>query len=143
MFGISRRRSVDRGAEGQRGERVERVVPAGGQPALTRSGMVGESDSGESRRFGSHAEPGQAGLRQELGIVRVGDQRVGDPEFHSGRLAPESGRIVRPGRTSGTSGDRLSGATKPIGPGQPDGDAKGSSRKLGTASSGIQSAFDG
>jgi hypothetical protein len=41
----------DRGAEGEGGERIERIVPSRLRPLFAGSGAVGEPDAGESGRF--------------------------------------------------------------------------------------------
>ncbi len=76
-----------RRTERQRHEGIQGVVAPSLEPSVRRRRVIGESDSIESCGFGRPGKLGNGCPAHELGTGRMGDQGVGDGEFHSGLRA--------------------------------------------------------
>ena len=85
-----------RGRETHRDEGVERVVPAGLEPPLTGSGVIGEAEPVEPGCLGGRGDPGDSRPGHQLRVVRVAVHRVGDGELHS----QASSAVMRPNSTA-------------------------------------------
>ena len=89
----------DGGAEGERREGIESVVPAAVEPLLGGRGMIGEAEGVEARALRRLGEADHAPLLEQLRVIGMRDQRVGDRESHasiSSRSSPVQERSSRP-----------------------------------------------
>ena len=77
MFGISRSVVVSAAAKPSATNGSRASWPPAVQPALRRARVVGEAEAVEAGRLGGPGHRRHARPAGEVGVVRVGDERVG------------------------------------------------------------------